>query len=521
MPHAAALKGERVRGQLVRMALPSGADVILSCDGAPLRDGTGAIMGAIVTFDDVTERQRAEERLRASEARLKATFEGVTDAIITFDALGNIINFNHAFARMHGFGEGGPPRDQDWYSGNFRISMLDGQQVPHEDWPFMRALRGETVKDLELQVSVPGHAGYTGSFSATPIRDEEGATQQVVVTIRDITERSRAQRRHDLMTREVNHRARNALAVVQAITRLTKAETVKEYGEAVRGRVEALVRSHVRLADSEWDEVPLGELIRDELRPYQGDGGRRVTLSGGGVLLAPEAVQPVSMALHELATNAAKYGALSVRDGRIRIAAEPLGGTRFRIVWTEEGGPPVAPAKRRGVGLEVIGSVAAQLGGTAEFDWEPGGIRCTLTLGLGAVGRAAPVSADGPEQAAPEAVTRPRVLVVEDDALIAADLAATLEELGYGPVGPAATLDEAYRLMEGDEALAAGLLDVNVGGTMSWPLAEALRATGVPVVFASGYAAGALPEVAGAEHLQKPYTSQQLDLALKRVLAGG
>jgi CheY-like chemotaxis protein len=239
------------------------------------------------------------------------------------------------------------------------------------------------------------------------------------------------------------------------------------------------------------------------------------------VLLAPEAVQPVSMALHELATNAAKYGALSVRDGRIRIAAEPLGGTRFRIVWTEEGGPPVAPAKRRGVGLEVIGSVAAQLGGTADFDWEPAGIRCTLTLGLGAVGRAAPATADGPEQAAPEAVARPRVLVVEDDALIAADLAATLEELGYNPVGPAATLDEAYRLMEDDEALAAGLLDVNVGGTMSWPLAEALRATGVPVIFASGYAAGALPEEEGAEHLQKPYTSQQLDLALKRVLAGG
>jgi CheY-like chemotaxis protein len=289
----------------------------------------------------------------------------------------------------------------------------------------------------------------------------------------------------------------------------------------VRGRVEALVRSHVRLADSEWDEVPLGELIRDELRPYQGDGGRRVTLSGGGVLLAPEAVQPVSMALHELATNAAKYGALSVRDGRIRIAAEPLGGTRFRIVWIEEGGPPVAPAKRRGVGLEVIGSVAAQLGGTADFAWEPGGIRCTLTLGLGAAARAVPPGAQDLEPAAVETAARPRILVVEDDALIAADLVATLEELGYEPVGPAATVDEAFGLVERAEGLAAGLLDVNVGGTMSWPLADALREKGVPVVFASGYAAGALPEEAGAEHLQKPYTAQQLDLALKRVLAGG
>jgi PAS domain S-box-containing protein len=513
MPHAVALRGERVQGQIVRMAMPDGADVILSCDGAPLRDGTGAIVGAIVTFEDVTERQRAEERLRASEARLKATLEGVTDAIITSDADGVVINYNHAFARMHGFGEGDPPPDPTWYAQNYHVTTLDGEPVPHEQWPFRRALRGEPVKDVELQVSIPGHAGYIGSFSATPIREADGKTLQVVVTIRDITERSRTQRRQDLMTREVNHRARNALAVVQAITRLTKAETVKEYGEAVRGRVEALVRSHVRLADSEWDEVPLDELIRDELRPFQGDGGRRVTLSAGGILLAPEAVQPVSMALHELATNAAKHGALSVRDGRISIVAEPLGGTRFRIVWTEEGAPSAGPPKRRGVGLEVIGSVAAQLGGTSDIAWEPTGIRCTLTLERGA---AATTDVVAPEPA-PDAVLLPHVLVVEDDALIAADLAATLEELGYAPVGPAATLEEAYRLMESGERLDAAVLDVNVGGRMCWPLAEALGAAGVPVIFASGYAPDALPPQ-GAEHLQKPYTSQQLDQALKKAM---
>lgn len=111
--------------------------------------------------------------------------------------------------------------------------------------------------------------------------------------------------------------------------------------------------------------------------------------------------------------------------------------------------------------------------------------------------------------------------MVEDDALIAADLAATLEELGYDPVGPAATLDEAFRLADGESRLAAALLDVNVGGTMSWPLAEALDEKGVPVVFASGYAAGAVAPDRGAAHLQKPYTSHQLDQALRRALAEG
>jgi PAS domain S-box-containing protein len=523
MPHARASRGERVRGQMVRMTLPGGAEVVLGCDGEPLRDADGAPAGAIVTFEDVTGRQAAEERLRQSEERLKATFEGVADGIITFDAAGRIINFNHAFARMHGFPGGAETlADCDWYAAELEVRTPDGQLVPLTEWPFRQGLRGEVVKDRELHVSRRdnAHPGYIGSFTAVPIRRDDGEILQVVVTIRDITERSRAQRRHDLMTREVNHRARNALAVVQAITRLTRAETVGAYGEAVRGRVEALVRSHTRLADSEWQEVPLRDLVADELRPYTGDDGTRLALSGDGVRLAPEAVQPVSMALHELATNAAKYGALSVREGRIRVETEALDGGRFRLVWIEEGGPPVAhPPKRRGVGLEVIRSVAAQLGGAADILWERGGIRCDLTLGLGASAGALPAAAA--ETPAPPPVAGParlgRVLVVEDDALIAADLAATLADLDYDPVGPAATVEEAFRLADGG-ALAAAVLDVNVGGTMSLPLARALARRGVPVIFASGYAPDAA-SVAGAQHLQKPYTAQQLDLALKRAIA--
>jgi PAS domain S-box-containing protein len=524
MPHAAALRGERVRSQMVRVAHPKGSDVILSCDGEPLRDAAGVVTGAILTFDDVTERQAAEARLRDSEARLKATFEGVTDAIITFGADGRIISFNHAYARMHGFASPeDAPSHRDLYKSELEVRTPDGRPVPIEEWPFSRALRGEVVKDLELHFSRRG-AGevFIGSFNATPITGPDGEILQVVVTIRDITERSRARRRHDLMTREVNHRARNALAVVQAITRLTRAETVREYGEAVRGRVEALVRSHVRLADNEWDEVPLRELILDELRPYQSEDGQRVTLEGSELHLAPEAVQPVSMALHELATNAAKHGALSQPEGRIRVKVEPLGGTRFQLVWTEEGGPAAAPPTRRGVGLEVIGSVASQLDGTCDIAWTPSGLRCTLTLGLGATDSGTHHRSDQPEappvEAGPGPMTRHRVLVVEDDALIAADVAATLGELGYDAVGPAATLEEAFQLAEAETGLSAALLDVNVGGTMSWPLAEALKDRGVPVIFASGYA----PDGSGgpdAEHLQKPYTSQQLDHALKRALA--
>jgi PAS domain S-box-containing protein len=325
-PDMRALAGERVRGQKVRVALPGGHEAILSYDGEPYKDATGALAGAIVTFEDITERQAAEQRLRDSEARLKATFEGVTDAIITFDAAGNITNFNHAFARMHGHPDKETaPTHLYYYVQDLDVRTPDGVALAVEDWPFERALRGESVKDMELHVSRRSVAtpGYVGSFAAVPIRNENGDILQVVVTIRDVTERRRAQRRHDLMTRELNHRARNALAVVQAITRLTKADTVEAYGKAVRGRVEALVRSHARLADSDWSELPLWQLVRDELSPFMSDENDQVVLTGNDIRLSPVAVQPVSMALHELTVNAAKYGALSVRNGSVSRGEGP------------------------------------------------------------------------------------------------------------------------------------------------------------------------------------------------------
>lgn len=388
LPDVRARGGERVRGQKIQVARPEGDEAILSFDAEPFKDSADAFAGAIVTFEDITERQKAEQRLRESEARLKATFEGVTDAIVTFDASGNITNFNHAFARMHGHSDkGSAPVHRDSYLRELDVTTPDGAALPLEDWPFQRALRGEIVKDLELHVSRRGAGtpGYLGSFTAVPIRNEAGDLMQVVVTIRDVTERRRAQKRQELMTREINHRARNALAIVQAITRLTRADTVEAYGGAVRGRVEALVRSHARLADSDWEELPLADLVHDELVPFTSGDDERVILTGDDIRLSPAAVQAVSIALHELATNAAKYGALSVREGRVRIETGRMASGGMRLVWIEEGGPAVAPPARQGVGLGVISGVADQLGGTIEIAWPPAGLRCVLQLGRGAV----------------------------------------------------------------------------------------------------------------------------------------
>jgi PAS domain S-box-containing protein len=522
LPEARSLRGEAVSGQEV-IATVAGRDLVLRYDGAALRTGDGRVAEAIVTFDDITEKQKTEQALRKSEAHLRATFDNVADAIVIRSTVGEVIDLNPAYANLHGFSDIEAARlSPAQHAQLFEFRSSDGRTVPEEEQPFAKAIRGDVVRELELHVvrRRTGELGFIGSYSAVPVRDERGDIFQVVITIRDVTQRRQAEHRHDLLTREVNHRARNALAVVQAITRLTKAETVEEYGEGVRRRVETLVRSHARLADHEWQEVPLADLILDELRPYASGPEDRIEMDGAALSLVAGAVQPLSMALHELATNAAKYGALSVPEGRVRIVCEAPGGGMLRLVWTERGGPQTTAPERRGLGSTVIESVADQLGGSVEMDWEPDGLRCVLTCGKGTVAASghhggAPTSLPRDDEGGVPGGSGKRILVVEDDALLAADLAETLRELGYIPIGPAATLDEAIRLASASEAPPdAAVLDVNVNGRMSWPVADSLIERNIPVIFTTGYGQSDEIRARNARCVQKPYTAADLEKAL-------
>ena len=190
------------------------------------------------------------------------------------------------------------------------------------------------------------------------------------------------------VAREVDHRAKNALAVVQSVLRLTKADDPRGYARAVEGRIAALARAHNLLARNTWAGAGLRAILSQELAPYlaSNDGAAprgRALLDGQPVTLAPGAAQPLSMALHELTTNAAKHGALSVPAGRVVVAwwVEPAGGA-LRLRWTERGGPEVAgrPA-RRGFGSRVLeGTMCSQLGGSTRTLWEPEGLVCEMHL---------------------------------------------------------------------------------------------------------------------------------------------
>jgi two-component sensor histidine kinase len=310
--------------------------------------------------------------------------------------------------------------------------------------------------------------------------------------------------------------------------RLTRAEDPADFAAAVEGRVAALARAHGLLARGRWAGAELHAVAEAEIAPYRGGAQARAALRGPRVILAPDAVQPLSMVLHELATNAAKHGALSTPGGRVdlRWETDPTTG-ELRLAWAETGGPALrATPTRRGFGSTLIEAAACgQLGGGFSVEWRPEGLRCELRVGARHVtvlraGAPPPPADRGPGTPAAPLRGR-RVLVAEDEPLVALELERALTELGCVVVGPAATLDETLRLANAEGRLDGAVLDVNLGGRAAFPAADLLAGRGVPIVFATGY--GDLPggRVGGgrAALLRKPLARGELEAALGRLIA--
>ncbi|MBK1662738.1 HWE histidine kinase domain-containing protein, partial [Paracraurococcus ruber] len=215
-------------------------------------------------------------------------------------------------------------------------------------------------------------------------RDPVTGALRMTGTHADVTERKQAEERQALLAREVDHRAKNALAVVQTMLRLTRADDIGSFVRAVEGRIAALARAQTLLAQQRWHGADLGTLLRGELAPFL--AGQRAELDGPVVVLPAGTAQPLAMAVHELATNAAKHGALSVPGGMVAVRWR-LEGTapgRLLLHWAEAGGPPVpGPPARRGFGSRVLeGTVRSQLGGRVTLDWARAGLACEVMVPL-------------------------------------------------------------------------------------------------------------------------------------------
>jgi two-component sensor histidine kinase/ActR/RegA family two-component response regulator len=322
-----------------------------------------------------------------------------------------------------------------------------------------------------------------------------------------------------LLAREVDHRARNTLAVVQSIIRLTRAKTVKEYVHGIEGRIKALARAHTLLSDSRWNGADLATLVTEELAPYR--GGDRIRCQGLDVSLQPATAQGLALALHELATNAAKHGALSSPGGRIQLDWD-LKADVLTFTWAERDGPRIAAPTVRNFGLKVItASIEQQLGGKAEFDWEPQGLRCLFSIPRSELAKSpsvrtlrngADASVGGGNGAglAARPGRQPRVLLVEDEALVAMMIQETLAEFGFDVLGPIATVSEALAAAR-EPFIDAAVLDINLGDDLVYTVAEILARRGVPFVFVTGYDSDSVDaRFSGIPVLQKPIDRESL-----------
>jgi two-component sensor histidine kinase len=198
---------------------------------------------------------------------------------------------------------------------------------------------------------------------------------------RDITERKRSDAQISVLAHEAEHRAKNLLANVKAMVHLSQGDTPERLKEAIEGRIEALANVHSLFAQSRWTGAELGSLVKQELSPYSRDGAMRTQIDGPTVVLKPDLAQAIAVALHELATNAAKYGALSAATGQVRVAWSRAADGRLVLRWSEVGGPPVNPPTRRGFGTVVMDSMIREsMKGWVQLDWRAEGLGCEINV---------------------------------------------------------------------------------------------------------------------------------------------
>lgn len=336
---------------------------------------------------EAKERERAEEELRQAQM-MEALVEHLPVGAGLVDLSGRIVAANPELRRL--LARPAIPSAEADASGDWIAYHPDGRRVEPKDFPGARALRGEVALNQDfLHRSAAHGGGRWRRCSGIPMLGENGGVVAALVLVADIDEEKRAAERQTLLARELDHRAKNMLAVVQAALRLTRADDMAGFVNAIQGRVAALARAQTLLAKDRWSGADLHALLRGELATFlDGGSGPRAELRGPSVALPPGAAQPLSMAIHELATNALKYGALSASAGKLAISwhvDRAASGDVLRLRWAETGGPaPEGPPTKRGFGSRVLeGTVRGQLGGAVSVDWNGGGLVCGIEVPLG------------------------------------------------------------------------------------------------------------------------------------------
>jgi PAS domain S-box-containing protein len=368
--------GTATQSQEVRFPRDEGPDLHFIATVSPLRLGT--ISGHALTFADVTERVR-NEGAEQSEHAARAVIDSANEAVLVCDRRGIITHANAASRILY---DGDP------------VGCVFAEIIPLVFRDTTGALQagdliatvtsGTPVRGIEaIAPNAPNVKDYL--VSAAPLRIAGDRINGVVITMVDLSQRKAAEQQQNLLMHELDHRIKNTLTLVLSINSRTAANaaTLSEFQDAFSGRIHALAATHTLLLAKSWTTLELRDIVISELAPYVEEGADQVAIEGLDIAVIPRAAIAFGLVVHELATNAVKYGALSRPEGRVvvRAVGRKDGSGGFVLEWRESGGPQVAPPARKGFGQTLIGhSFLYSTEGGAEFSFEPTGLVCRISI---------------------------------------------------------------------------------------------------------------------------------------------
>ena len=451
----------------------------------PIRDHTDTIVLWCGTNTDITEQRLATQRLR-QKARL---IEMSHEAIFSWNLQGAIVSWNRGCQELYGY-------TQSEAIGRVSHELLRSQHpVPLEE--IISTLKEEKAWSGEIL-----HFAKDGTKVWVDSRHElitMGGQRLVLETNRDITERRKADEVRNMLVAELNHRVKNTLAIVQSIAGQTarSSASLDQFVTSFRGRLHSLANAHNVLTDAHWYGADLRNLVNSQLAVTLGST-ENVFMQGDDVFLSPQSALQFTLVLHELGSNAVKYGSLSCPLGRVEISWKRMGtkGEKLDFVWRESGGPAVSSPQRRGFGTLLIERSGGLPHMSTSLKFDPAGVECHIEANLDddVLSESVmfnPIRKEAPllihprtKHATPHIGNRRNILVIEDEPLTALEIEDTLAEEGYRPIGPSTTVASAVEAINRG-GIDAVIIDGELLGASAARVREKLDQDGVPYVYIS------------------------------------